>query len=189
MKIPPLGCEPPFDAAYHGRDERAWRERYASIFRSCFPRAGLPSASPGDRLRIAVVVTRDHRRDLPPLHAGTRRELRSGAVRRVGRLCPVGTGADPGRDQESPGRVLPVPDKFEKWVETLGGGRFDLLYFFEVGSDAFNYFLPFLRLAPVQCVGMGTGHTTGIPEMDYYVSSDLMKPPTPRGITPSGWCG
>jgi predicted O-linked N-acetylglucosamine transferase (SPINDLY family) len=37
--------------------------------------------------------------------------------------------------------------------------------------------LPFLRLAPVQCLGMGTAHTTGIPQMDYYISSDLIEVP------------
>jgi len=46
-----------------------------------------------------------------------------------------------------------------------------------VGSDSFNYFLPFLRLAPGQCVGWGTAYTTGVPQIDYYISSDLIEVP------------
>jgi hypothetical protein len=177
MTIPPLGCEPPFDAAYHGRDERAWREKFAAIFRNCFPHANRPAPSGADRPRIAMVVTRDHE--------GIFLRCTRGLIENfdperfdVSVVCAHSGLARIREAIDNPGvAYLPVPDKFEKWVETLGGGRFDLLYFFEVGSDAFNYFLPFLRLAPVQCVGMGTAHTTGIPEMDYYVSSDLIESP------------
>jgi hypothetical protein len=32
----------------------------------------------------------------------------------------------------------------------------DLIYYWKVGTDALNYFLPFGRLAPVQCTGWAT---------------------------------
>ena len=71
---------------------------------------------------------------------------------------------------------LPVADNFPKWMETIRRGRFDLLYYWEVGSDPFNYFLPFLKLAPVQCAGWGTNYTTGVRQIDYYLSSTLVEP-------------
>ena len=74
-------------------------------------------------------------------------------------------------------KYVPVPDSFEKTAGIIREGSFDLLYFWEVGSDPFNYFLPFLRLAPVQCVGWGTAYTTGVPQIDYHVSSDLVEIP------------
>ena len=52
-----------------------------------------------------------------------------------------------------------------------------MLYHWEVGSDALNYFLPFLRLAPVQCTSWGTQVTSGLAEVDYYLSSELVDTP------------
>ena len=34
-----------------------------------------------------------------------------------------------------------------------------------------------LRLAPIQCTSWGHPDTSGLPTMDYYLSSDLMEPP------------
>jgi predicted O-linked N-acetylglucosamine transferase (SPINDLY family) len=39
-----------------------------------------------------------------------------------------------------------------------------------------NYFLPFFRLAPVQCTSWGIQVTSGIPTLDYYLSSELVEP-------------
>ena len=45
-----------------------------------------------------------------------------------------------------------------------------------MGTDALNYFLPFLDLAPLQCTGLGKPQTSGIPNLDYFVSSSLVEP-------------
>jgi predicted O-linked N-acetylglucosamine transferase (SPINDLY family) len=55
------------------------------------------------------------------------------------------------------------------------GARFDLLYYWEVGTDLLNYLLPFWRAAPVQCAGWGWPATTGIPQIDYFVSCALLE--------------
>ena len=51
-----------------------------------------------------------------------------------------------------------------------------MLYYFEMGSDVTNYFLPFFRLAPIQCTGAGLPDTSGISQVDYFLSSDLCEP-------------
>jgi predicted O-linked N-acetylglucosamine transferase (SPINDLY family) len=48
----------------------------------------------------------------------------------------------------------------------------DVLFYQDIGMDAYTYFLAFSRLAPVQCVSFGHPDTTGIPNMDYWVSSE-----------------
>jgi protein O-GlcNAc transferase len=55
--------------------------------------------------------------------------------------------------------------------------RCDLLYFWEVGSDALNYLLPFYRLAPLQVTSWGTQVTSGVAEIDYYLASALAEQP------------
>ncbi len=52
----------------------------------------------------------------------------------------------------------------------MRAAEFDALHFWEVGTDAVNYCLPFCRLAPVQCTSWGWPVTSGVPEMDYFLS-------------------
>lgn len=52
----------------------------------------------------------------------------------------------------------------------------DILFYQDIGMELTSYLLAFSRLAPVQCVSFGHPNTTGIPNMDYFVSSDLFEP-------------
>ena len=72
--------------------------------------------------------------------------------------------------------ILVIPDRFDLAMETIRDARFDVLYYREIGTDATNYFLPFVRLAPVQCTSFGIQVTSGIPNVDYYLSSELVEP-------------
>lgn len=51
-----------------------------------------------------------------------------------------------------------------------------VLTFTDIGMNAPATLLASLRLAPVQCKGWGHPVTTGLPTIDYYLSSDLMEP-------------
>jgi predicted O-linked N-acetylglucosamine transferase (SPINDLY family) len=63
------------------------------------------------------------------------------------------------------------------WRKTLAAADQDVLLYPEVGMDPTAGFLAAHRLAPVQCVAWGQPVTTGMPTMDYFLSSDLMEPP------------
>lgn len=52
----------------------------------------------------------------------------------------------------------------------------DVAFYTDIGMDITTYFLAFHRLAPVQCVTFGHPVTTGIPNMDYFISSVDMEP-------------
>lgn len=47
----------------------------------------------------------------------------------------------------------------------------------EIGMDPLSLKLAALRLAPVQCVSWGHPTTSGLPTLDYFLSSELMEPP------------
>lgn len=56
----------------------------------------------------------------------------------------------------------------------------DILLYLDIGMDPFTYFLAFSRLAPVQAVCVGHPDTTGIPNIDYFLTSRGSEPPNWR---------
>jgi predicted O-linked N-acetylglucosamine transferase (SPINDLY family) len=73
-------------------------------------------------------------------------------------------------------RWIQLPLRFDHVAERLRAAAFDVLYYWEVGTDSSNHFLPFLRLAPVQCTGWGWPDTSGAPELDYHLTSEALAP-------------
>jgi predicted O-linked N-acetylglucosamine transferase (SPINDLY family) len=53
----------------------------------------------------------------------------------------------------------------------------DVLIYPGIGMDTVTLKLAALRLVPVQCSSWGHPVTTGMPTIDYFISSDLMEPP------------
>jgi protein O-GlcNAc transferase len=74
-------------------------------------------------------------------------------------------------------QYLELPGTLPEARRAIGDLRPDILYYCDIGMDALSYSLAFSRLAPVQCVTWGHPLTTGIPTMDYFISSRLMEPP------------
>lgn len=52
----------------------------------------------------------------------------------------------------------------------------DVLIYTDIGMDGLNTAYASLRLAPVQCTAWGHPVTSGLPTIDYYLSSELMEP-------------
>ncbi len=75
-------------------------------------------------------------------------------------------------------RYVDLPPEYDVSVQLIAKQKPDVLVYLEVGAHALMYALPFARLAPVQCVMGGLPVTTGIPNMDYFISS--------RGSEPEG---
>ncbi len=69
------------------------------------------------------------------------------------------------------------PGDVEAAAKQIDKDRLHLLIYSDIGMDPVTLQLAALRLAPVQCKGWGHPVTTGLPTMDYYLTSDLMEPP------------
>jgi len=74
-------------------------------------------------------------------------------------------------------RYVVVPRDLEAARQTVLANPVDVLVFTDVGMDQTSYTLAFSRLAPVQCTTWGHPETTGLPTIDYLVSSALMEIP------------
>jgi protein O-GlcNAc transferase len=66
---------------------------------------------------------------------------------------------------------------FEDLCRCISNDNLHVLVFPEIGMDPITLKLAALRLAPMQCVSWGHPTTSGLPTIDYYLSSDLMEPP------------
>ncbi|HUT11294.1 MAG TPA: tetratricopeptide repeat protein [Thermoguttaceae bacterium] len=165
------GIEPPFNLMYHGRNDRPIKEAYAGMFRHSFPHE-IPAVRSG-RPRVGFVVTHGHEGIFLLLMQGILEHIDPEAFEAVV-VCPrLGSAVIRSAIRRETIRVLPLPGRFDRMVDAVRGARFDLLFYWEVGTDSVNYFLPFLRLAPVQCTSAGIPVTSGIPQMDYYLSDEL----------------
>jgi len=66
---------------------------------------------------------------------------------------------------------------FKDMCRIIRDDNLHALIYPEIGMDPVSLKLASLRLAPVQCTSLGHPDTTGLPTIDYYLSSDLMEPP------------
>jgi predicted O-linked N-acetylglucosamine transferase (SPINDLY family) len=72
--------------------------------------------------------------------------------------------------------TISVPNNLDKARKMIADARLDILIYPEIGMDSQTYLLAFSRLAPVQCVMSGHPDTTGIPNVDYFISNSYLEP-------------
>ena len=68
----------------------------------------------------------------------------------------------------------PLPDA--DLLQLVRDQVLDVLVFPDIGMDPRTFLPAALRLAPVQCASWGHPVTSGLPTIDYFLSSDLMEP-------------
>lgn len=170
------GLEPPLALAYYGGDVRPWMEGYAALYAPQI-RAGDFQPPAGGTCRVGVVVTNGHE--------GVYDRCLGRLIERIvaaGRVDVVLACSQAGRNvlrhlrPSFPGKYLVLPRRVDEAANLLRQTGCDLLHYWEVGTDATNYFLPFFRPAPIQCATWGWPVTTGNPRVDWYVSSALLEP-------------
>ncbi|MDM3859421.1 MAG: glycosyltransferase [Aphanizomenon gracile PMC644.10] len=68
-----------------------------------------------------------------------------------------------------------IPDNLPAVCEQIIADKLHILVYPEIGMDAPTMQMAGLRLAPVQCAAWGHPVTTGLPTIDYFLSSELME--------------
>jgi protein O-GlcNAc transferase len=74
------------------------------------------------------------------------------------------------------GKHLRLSQTLDVACNQIAALELDVLVYLDIGMEPLGYFLAYARLAPVQCVLGGHPVTTGIANIDYYLSSDLAEP-------------
>ncbi|MFN8455266.1 MAG: tetratricopeptide repeat protein [Anaerolineae bacterium] len=172
----PANLYPPFELPYHGQNDLSLKVKYAQLFSAGAAKTVQGCRREGEPFRLGFVVTRNHEGIFYSLMRGLINNLTSPEFS-VTIICSVA-----GMERLRSGITNPkvayrlLPDDLEQAIQQLKTANLDLIFYWEAGSDAMNYFLPFFRLAPVQC-SWGISVTTGIPQMDYFISSELFEAP------------
>lgn len=169
------GAEPPMLLAYHGRDDKALKRRWAKLFESKLPPADLPPRR-SDRPRVGFVVTHGHE--------GVFARCLGELVARLDRLERdiVLVVSRPGANVLR--HMLPaatfdyfiLPERVDHAAAALRDVGFDGLVYWEIGTDTMNYALPLFRPARVQATCWGWPVTSGLIVVDDFISAAALEP-------------
>ena len=174
-----------FYLAYQSRNDRELQCRFGrltcAIMADSFPEWAasppMPAQSPDGRLRIGIVSAhfRDHSNWKIPVRGWVEQMDRS-------RFCLFGyhTGFAVDGETENARRSFDhFYDKrsFHEFCKAILADKLDVLIYPGLGMDQDTWQMAALRLAPIQCTSWGHPITSGLPSIDYFLSSDLMEPP------------
>jgi len=180
-----VGRHQPFLLACQGLDDRELQQSYGdfvcTIMARRYPQFSesprMPLRSVGEPIRIGIVSAHFHfhsvwkiplrgwvdhldkeKFQLYGYHTGQQKDLATASSRNQ---CY---------------RFVENMYSFEGLCHTIRDDSLHVLIYPELGMDMTALKLASLRLSPVQCVSLGHPETTGLPTIDYYLSSDLMEP-------------
>ncbi len=165
-----------FYLAYHEEDNRALQVDVAAMFLEACPSLGWAAPhceaplKKKKRLKIGIcsAFMRNHtlgKLTLGMLKTLSRKRFEVILFRLPGAEDEVSTALDAAAD-----KVVRAPMDLAGARGVIAGEAPDILFYPDIGMDPFTYFLSFARLAPVQVTSWGHPDTTGIPNLDYFLS-------------------
>lgn len=169
-----------FYFAYQGRQDRVLQEAIARAYLAACPSLAAELAPTGRRssrrLKVGIcsAFLREH----------TIGRVTQGLVDKLPRskfqvvLLRTQPPGDPLAHQldKSADKSLLLPASLDAARKIVAEENLDVLYYPDIGQEPFTYFLAYARLAPVQIAGWGHPVTTGIPNVDYYLSTSHFEP-------------
>lgn len=81
-----------------------------------------------------------------------------------------------GRFRRAADHYFHVPGDVASTARLIKSLELDVLIYPDLGLAGANYQLAGMRLAPLQCTAWGHAVTSGLPTIDYFLSSELMEP-------------
>jgi predicted O-linked N-acetylglucosamine transferase (SPINDLY family) len=173
-----------FHLAYHGLSDRALQEKIARFYLTACP--GLAWIAPHcrpdalrqerRRYRIGFISSFFRYHTISKVTRGLIEHLDPAQFE----VVMLNLGAEDDwtiRMATSAERSLRLSGSLADIREAIAAEELDLLFYTDIGMHAATFFLAFARLAPVQCVTWGHPETTGIPNVDYYLSCVDLEPP------------
>jgi protein O-GlcNAc transferase len=177
-----IGSHQPFYLPYQGRNDRDLQTLYGSmvcqVMAARYPAPVLPDPpAPAEPIRLGIVsgFFRQHSNWKIPIRGWLKELDRT-------RFHVSGYYTSGERDDQTEiaatlcGRFVQGPLSLDGWRRTILDDAPHVLIFPEIGMDKVSVQLAAQRLAAVQCASWGHPVTSGLPTIDYFISSNLMEP-------------
>ena len=172
-----------FYLSYHGLNNRELHMKAADLYRRACPsllwtapHCAEPTPGSG-KIRVGFISCHMHNHSIGKTTRGILANLSREQFEVFSLFAP------PLREDETSkfirahsNRSVMLPRSLDAARRDIAELKLDILFYQDIGLDPFTYFLAFSRLAPVQCLSFGHPDTTGIANMDYFVSNDLFEP-------------
>lgn len=166
-------CLLPWSLSFYGLPDRAVCEAFSRLVAAAIEPVKRPPGSESAVSQLGFVVTRGHEGIFLKSMAALLRRL----PERYRLTIACQSPRHPELARQLPGvPLLEIADDLPMAAAQLAAARFDLLYHWEVGSDAQNYYLPFFQAAPLQISSWAWPVTTGMSAIRSYLSSDSLEP-------------
>ena len=172
-----------FYLAYHGENDRELQENIAAFYLECCSDLAMMAphigqATEREKMRVGILSSFLRNHTVGYLCRGLIEHLDRDRFEVVLLRCPVLPLEDPVAPllAKMADRVVDLPDDLNRARAMVAAEEADLIYFPEIGMEDLVYFLAFARSAPVQVMGWGHPVTSGIPNMDAFLSVAAMEP-------------
>ena len=193
----------PFYLIYHNQDDRQLLERYGRLIMSAITKiyplpptpparllspqaivagSGTPALGPS-RIRLGLVSGFFYQHSNARAFEGLIRHLDTQQFEVVLIHLATSTKDAVSHKLESwCASTVTLPAALQPASDALADLRLDVVFYTDIGMHPFITMLASKRVAPVQVTGWGVPQTSGLPEIDYYISGDLVEPPNAQNL-------
>lgn len=171
-----------FYLAYHNQNNKSLMQDIAKLYIAACPKltyeakhcqSGHTRRKGFLRIGFLSALLRDH--TIGKLTRGLIQQLSRDQFEVIVFRPPDKTDSLSAAIDRSADRVVSLQGRLDKDHKIIEDEELDILFYPDIGMRPYTYFLSFARLAPVQAVTWGHPDTTGIPNMDYFISSELLE--------------
>ncbi|MFQ6018982.1 MAG: tetratricopeptide repeat protein [Kiloniellaceae bacterium] len=169
-----------FYLAYHGMNDRDLQQAVARLYLKACPSLAWSAPTPAregrTRLRLGFISRYFREHAVGWSYRGVIERLDRARFEVVVFTFDDKADTLTREIRTSADRAVTLPKDLARARDAIAAQALDVLVYTDIGMDPLTYFLAFARLAPVQCVMAGHPVTTGIPNLDYFISNELSEP-------------
>jgi protein O-GlcNAc transferase len=177
-----------FRLGYQAQDDRDLQAEYGrlhhQIMAANYPEWAKPISMPeipfGEKLRIGYVSSRFRNLSAAKYFSGWIREHDKDAFSVYAYHAGSKTDSITEEIRKSSDSFRHIPDSLEEMCRAIRDDNLHVLVFLDVCFDPITTQLASLRLAPLQCAAWDQPITTGLPTIDYFISSGAAEPDAAR---------
>ncbi len=167
-----------FLLAYHNLNDKFIQQKIASFYLKACPTLGWsaphcskPQIANG-KIKVGFISTFLFSHTIGYLFFGlieklSKKDFHTVVFRFPGNQDPMSAAID-----QAANEVVRLPYELDGAREIIANTTLNILFYLDIGMVPITYFLAFSRLAPVQCLSYGHPVTSGIPNLDYFITCD-----------------